>query len=272
MMASEGWDIMFNNPTFSQAARLLEFFKETKATHQQIQNILESGDLVKMMLKCPNLSQVNRSMFSSALVSVPWTPVAEYADRIFKRSELRNWGFSRDDVDNLAESLRNHTGPLQPTGVTIWLGHDLEFNYAELSLWLKEETEALGYDFTDWVSKEAKSLSFRTGSKFLETPTLKAVGLDLKTFWDNRDGIIPKDVIPARRKWPSLEVLVLLALNPQFFALMDGDTIPSMIAPGLIVDNNSIPRFGHHNNKISVFFNQEDSAWYQVALVSFRKY
>src|SRR5258708_36411843 len=86
------------------------------------------------------------------LVFDRFTPVSQYADRVLARCEQRGWEFeskARDPIMRLALKhtvLREHAGPLQPTGVQMWLGRDLAYNWAGGLALLKDELEATGVD------------------------------------------------------------------------------------------------------------------------------
>lgn len=260
--------------SFGQASRLLEFFKELNPTNEQLQKFFGAGDLVKQMLNCPDLSKIDRSAFSALLFSkpnltIPWTPVGDYVDRIMKRSELRGWGFTEDDVKKLVYALHDHFGNLYPTSVSMWLGKDLKFNWSELMLWIKDEVEALGYEFTEYF--DVSRLSFFPGSEMSGKKSMDIVDLDLQTFWNPNEGIVVRDEKPRRKKWPGLEVAVMLALNPQIYIMMDGKVVPYMLAAGLVVGSDGLPHFNRDGREVYVSDFWDDSQWYNTTMVSFRE-
>lgn len=272
----KGWDVMIktpNQPTPPQLSSFLRFLNEQNLTKEQFQNYLENGDLVKLMLNCSGLSKVDRAAFTALLapkLTIPWTPVSEYPDRILKRSKLRGWGFTQADADKLTATLHDHAGDLQPTGISMWLGKDLKFNWAETLLWLKDEVESLKYSFLNEYFSPDK-LSSLSGSEKSGKQVLDVVDLDLETFWDKSNGIVPGDVRPNRKKWPGLEAAILLALNPQVFILMDGETVPYMFASGLVIDGSGLPGFSRYNHKVYVPYRWGDSRWYGTTMVAFRE-
>jgi hypothetical protein len=273
----KGWDVMAtpNQTTFPQVSNFLEFLNKQRFTTEQFQNVLENGDLVKQMLNCPNLSKVDRVAFSellslkSALTTIPWTPIAELVDRIMKRSEKRGWGFTKADAEKLAITLHDHFGDLYPTSVRLWLGKDLKFNWSELMLWIKDEVEALGYEFKEYF--DVSRLSFFPGSEMSGKRSLAVVDLDLQTFWNPKDGIVVRNERPKRKKWPGLEVAVLLALNPQIYILMDGKVVPYMLSTGLVVVSYRLPYFYRDDRKVYVYDYWDDNQWYDTAMVAFRE-
>ena len=276
MVALKGWDVMSNQTpkpaSFEQASRLLEFFKEAKPTSEQLQRFFGAGDLVKQMLNCPDLSKVDRSVFSRLFVpklTLPWTPASELIDRIMKRSEKRNWGFTTADADKLARTMHDHFGDLYPTSVRLWLGKTLKFNWSELMLWIKDEVEALGYEFKEYF--DVSRLSFFPGSEMSGKRSLDVVDLDLETFRNPDNGIVVRDERPKRKKWPGLEVAVLLALNPQIYIMMDGKVVPYMLSAGLVVDSDYLPLFYRLDRKVYVHDRWDDDRWYGSAVVAFRE-
>lgn len=275
----KGWDVMTtpNQPTFPQICSFLEYLKKQNISVERFQNFYEAGDLIVQMLNCLDLSRVDRTAFTALLIpkfSIPWTPVIEYADRIMRRSKLRGWGFIQADADKLAAKLLNHAGDLYPTSVSLWLGKDLKFNYPEILLWIKDEVEALGYKFTEYF--DVDRVSFFSGSEISGKRSLEPCYLDIETFWDKVNGIVAKDTRPNRKKWPSLEVLVLLALNPQVYIMMNGETVPYMLSAGLVVDFAFLPyfnRFSHgvFNRRVYVDERWVVARWYNATMVAFRK-
>lgn len=260
--------------SFEQASRLLEFFKEVKPTSEQLQNFFGAGDLVKQMLNCPDLSKIDRSAFSALLFSksgltLPWTPTSEFVDRIMARSKLRGWGFTEADAKKLADSLHDHYGDLYPTSVRLWLGKTLKFNWSELMLWIKDEVEALGYEFAEYFNVDR--LSFFPGSEMSGKRSMDAVDLDLQTFWNPKDGIVARDERPKRKKWPGLEVAVLLALNPQIYIMMDGETVPYMLESGLVVDSGDLSYFHRLGREVYVRYDWVGNRWYDTTMVAFRE-
>lgn len=236
---TKGWDVMKmtpNQPTFPQICNFLEYLKKQNISVEKFQNFIESGDLVAQMLRCPDLSKIDRVAFKELFapkLSIPWTPVLEYVDRIMARSKLRGWGFTRSDAKRLAASLHDHEGDLRPTGLKVWLGKDIKFNLHEMILWLRDEVRLLGFGFTDYISGEY--LSFHSGSEISGDRSLEPEYFDLQTFSGPQS---TSDVRLLRTRWPSIEVVVLLALNPQVYVLMSDGSVPRMIAAGLVVCNS----------------------------------
>ncbi len=265
--------------TYKQAERLLELVGELNPTTDQLQNLFGAGDLLKQMA-ATDLSQVDRLSFAAVLdgtlklpvPSIPWTPVKEYVERIMDRSEIRGWGLTKTQAAKLATQLatHDHAGPLTPTGVSIWLGKNLEYNRAEAIAWLEDEVKALGFSFTDHIGS-GRTL-FYPGSQVTSKRQIHAVSLDLGKFWNPTDGLIPRQVrAKDQQRWPGLEVFWLLALNPRVYVAMDGKIVPYMFAPGLVVDSDYLPRFDRNGRECYVDDHWDDSTWCKAALVAFRE-
>lgn len=201
--------------------------------------------------------------------SIPWTPVADYAYHIMARSQLRGWGFTPDDAYKLSAKLHDHDGPLTPTGVSIWLGKNLGYNWTEMTTWIEDEVKKLGFTFHTYF--DTNRLSFLAGSEHAGKRKLDVVDLDIATFWDPTNGVIPGNVRSTRSKWPGLEVATLLALNPQVYVAMDGKTIPYMFAPGLVVDSDYLPRFYRSARKVYADGGWAVYRWYCTSVVAFRE-
>ncbi|HUC96491.1 MAG TPA: hypothetical protein VMR16_02375 [Candidatus Saccharimonadales bacterium] len=260
--------------TLKQGRKLLDLV--SGSTCEEMQNLLGAGDLIKQIMACPDPSRVDKSAFAALLAtvhqsqsSIPWTPVGQYVDRIMARSQSRAWGFTPADANKLNAKLRDHDGPLTPTGVSIWLGDNLSYNWVEMLAWIKDEVEKLGFTFQDNFSFDR--LSFYPGSEVTGKRKLDVVDLDLATFWDSTNGVIPRKVRPTRPKWPGLKVATLLALNPQVYVAMDGETIPYMLAPGLVVYSDDLPGFYRFDRVVYVTDSWDGAQGFNTSVVASRE-
>ena len=207
-------------------------------------------------MNCSNLSKFNGEIFKALLsnrqITIPWTPTDQYLELIMARSDERKWGLTKYNARSFAISLKDHSSSLMPTGVNIWLGKSLEFNWTEAMIWLRDEVEALGHNFK--ISFDPSRLNYKSKFKRRSDCGLYAVRLDIGTYWNPVNGIAPWDVLRNSSVpiWPDLAVPFTLALNPQVFTKMDGKTIPYMWAPGLVIDSNSLPMFCRDEPKRTV--------------------
>lgn len=170
-----------------------------------------------------------------------WTPVDQYPDLIMERSKLRGWGFTVADVDKLAAKLHDHNGLFTPTGVKIWLGRDLTFNWLEATAWLSDVLKSFQI-----YAIEPDNLTLLSGDVRRSRRQLSVVDLDFYTFWNPPDNKTPRDIRSTRSNWPGLEVAWFSALNPQIYELMDDKKIPYLFAPGLVVNPACIPSFEYN--------------------------
>ena len=106
---------------------------------------------------------------------------------------------------------------------------------------LEHEVEALGKRFTPYVN--AERVSFFPGSEQSGGRKLTVALLNLATYWDPTDGVVSNEVRKIEKRLPGLEVAWLLALNPQVYLAIDYETIPGLIAAGLVVDSDYVPFF-----------------------------
>lgn len=207
------------------------------------------------------------------LVFNHFTPVNELVEKIMARSELRGWGFTDEHAEQLCQQLagRDHAGPLVPVGITIWREGNLAHNWAESLAWWNDEMKAIGLEPVDYLSElEPKLYPNRESSL---RPMLEACDLDFQAFWNPQDGVVPRDVRNAHpmRKWPALEVIDLLALNPHYAALMNGDDIPFLMAAGLVVRSGYVPSFYRGDRRVYASYGWDGNRWRRAALVAFRE-
>ncbi len=238
--------------TLAQASRLIDFFKEKRVTVAQVQRFIEAGDLVGLMLECPDLTKVDREEFARLFQKyqspqgristgfIPLTPVDEIARKISARSEERKWGFTAPEIEQFAASVYPHKGDLHPTSADMWLGRDFAYNWAELVLWFKDELKK--FDLCLKEDPRPNTLDFASGSEITGKRYLRPVTLDLQTNWAPRvAGLAISNVFPTRKRWPSLQPLLFHCLNPQLFGngVVDGKLFPDFLVLGVSFDDEA---------------------------------
>jgi hypothetical protein len=248
---------------------LIEFLRvmrDAGLTDKLAEKIKDNPRLAARMVRAVEV----RPRQASPKPSIHWTAVDEYVDRIMARSQMRGWGFTPADAKRLEDMMHDHYGPLDPTGVSIWLGGDLRFNWDEMMAWLKDEVAALSIPLQGGFSPDR--LSFFPGSEQAGRRKLGVVDLNLGQNWYPGEGVVARYVRSSRSKWPSLEVLTLLALNPQMAAAMDGSNIPYMMIAGLVVDKTHLPwiRCGDHHEVVVYECWEGASPWYGTSVVTYR--
>jgi len=217
----------------SQITKLLEVLGNP--SREEFQYLLANGDLLKAMVGA-NLHVVDRSAFKAALRSpvVPsWRPVSEYAEKISEWNTLRNWGLSETQIATFSDTLVDHHDTLNPTGISLWLGRNLQFNWEEAMFCIKHEIEAIGMKSNIYI--DAKDVSFLPGSEQTGEPELTVALLDLESYGDPTDSISAGEVREIEGRLPGLEVAWLLVLNPRMFVSINYDTILGFVAAGLLV-------------------------------------
>jgi len=192
--------------------------------------------------------------------SVALTQVGDYVDRIMKRSKLCKWGFTSKDAAKLRKRLKGyeHENPYMPIGVDIWLGRDLQYNWLQVTDWLRDEVMTSGHKLL--VFFKSSDLSFLPGCGRKSGLGLSIVKLDFKTFWNPLESLSDKKVLSNRPIWPGLEIAWFLALNPQIFTNMDGAIIPYLQAPGLVVYETGMPSFYHDEHFVYIMPNWHDNS------------
>jgi hypothetical protein len=256
--------------SLDQGKKLLDLVQ--KCTTEQLQNILTNGDLVKLMFDAP-LKDVDRTAFSALLTppheSIPWRPVYRYAFKIADWNKLRGWGLTTTQITTFARTIVDHLDPLHPTGVSLWLGRDLSYNWEEVMACLKLEVEALGEKFTPFFG--AERVSFFPESEQTGGRKLTVALLDLATYWNPTDGVVPNEVRKIEKRLPGLEVAWLLALNPEVYVAIDYETIPGLIAAGLVVGSGEVPIFAHDSDEPFVLDSWAGHMWDGYSVVAFRE-
>lgn len=210
----------------------------------RMQYLLANSTLFKELAQA-DFSKIDRAAFTALLTPTPasiaWRPVGEYADKIGEWNKLRGWGLTKTHITTFARTLVDHLDPLHPTGISLWLGRDLPYNWEEVMACLEYEVTAVGEKFTPYFG--AERVSFFPGSERCGGRKLAVALLDLATYWNPTDSVVPKEVSKIEKRLPGLEVAWLLALNPQVYLAIDYETIPGLIAAGLVVDSDYVPFF-----------------------------
>jgi hypothetical protein len=258
--------------TLGQGQKFLEFFTQADATREQVQNLLGNGDLLRPMLVA-DLSRVDRTAFAALLASpvssIDWTPVGQYAGKLRDWNERFQLGLTDKQIDTLAAELPDHAGPHQPTGIKLYLSKVLKSDYEVAMKILRYEVEKLGVRFTEYFAPQRLSCFPGSEPPKSKSPSLGVAMLDIGTFWDPENGVVPREVRRQRSSWPGLEVVWLLALNPQVFLAMDGKAVPFMWAAGLVV-GAGLPYFDRGRGVAFVGDGWDDDRWYGDSVVAFR--
>jgi hypothetical protein len=253
-----------------QINKLLELLGNPSG--EKFQYLLANGDLLKPMVDA-DLSKVDRSAFGAVLTPtstpITWRSVSEYASKIAEWNKLRGWCLTKTQITAFAKTLVDHLDPLHPTGISLWLGRDLPYNWEEVMACLKLEVEALGESFTPCVG--AERVSFFPGSEQTGGRKLTVALLDLATYWNPTDGVVPNEVRKIEKRLPGLEVAWLLALNPEVYVAIDYETIPGLIAAGLVVGSDFVPHFELCSDEAYVLGSWAGYGWLVYSVVAFRE-
>ena len=262
-------------PTLAQGQKFLSILSNIGASREQIQNLLGNSDIVKILLTAPDLSKVSREKLQAVLAPPPqvidWTPVHRYADKLRVWSERPELKFKLLDRHIASLVVPDHAGPYQPTSITFESGMGLAYDLMVVTEVLKYELNKLGVQFKDctaWRVVERAS-----GPELRRDPQLNAALLDISHFGDDWDRNTVDEVHDLfTGPLPGLEVYWLMALNAQVFAAIDYETIPGLIAPGLIIDSNQAPVFGRGVDDTSIIAVRNNYLWWKgYSIVVFRE-
>jgi hypothetical protein len=241
----------------------------------QMQYFLANSKFFKQ-LAFADFSKIDEAAFVAALgldsPSIPWRPVGGYADKIAEWNKLRGWGFTKAQIAKLATALadQDHLDPLHPTGVSLWLGQTLAYNWNEVMAVLRIEVEALPEKFSPYVN--ADRVLFHQGSEQSGGRKLSVALLDMATYWRSPlSGVIPNEVRQKEARLPGLEVAWLLALNPEVNMAINYKRIPALIAAGLVVDSAYVPCFARAMGEVTVHSYEANSRWHSTSVVCFRE-
>jgi hypothetical protein len=214
--------------------------------------IADGGDLFGMMAEA-DLSVVDRQAFQQLLfpageLTIPWTPVAQYVDKIRAWNKMRGWGLTEKHIGAFARKLQSapHAGDLLPTSVTLTLGKGLDYDWNEAWECIEYELRYLnGNNYGIGKSIVPGRLQYFEGSESKRGPYLAPAKLDLHEFYYTKTRLM--DIRSSDRKWPGTEVLWLLALNPQIVAMTSSSNVPcigkvpTLIMAGLNFGNANAP-------------------------------
>ncbi len=251
-----------------------KFFKDALGDpdSDQMQYLLANSKFFKELARA-DFSRIDFNAFTKsltpALAPIAWRPISRYAAKIEEWNKMRGWGLTKAQITAFAATLVDHLDPLHPTGISLWLGRDLPFNWEEAMACLKLEVEALGEKFKPYF--ESNRISFFPGSEQSGKRKLTVALLDLQTYWNPTDGVVPNEVRKIEKRLPGLEVAWLLALNPEVYLAIDYKTIPGLVATGLVVDSDGVPFFVRDSDEAYVDDYWADNHWNDYSVVRFRE-
>lgn len=203
--------------------------------------------------------------FSSPTPS--WTPVQEYSELIRQANEKYGFGFPNCMIDLLSLDLKGfeHLDFYTPSSVRIWPIGGLRENWTKLFRWMEDRLSEHGIELMSCINVQELSF-FRTkrDDKTYENirgvvPDRNMVPRDKYHYSTNRIVLSPNRInlatscrdLTANAKmvgqyWVGIEILTLLALNPQMFKLLDGKTLPHLCANGVRVSEEFVPVFQYN--------------------------
>lgn len=210
----------------------------------RMQYLLANSSLFRELARA-DFSKIDRAAFTASLTPNPtpfaWRPVGEYAERISQWNNMRNWGLSGVQISTLANSIVDHLDPLHPTGIDLWLGRNLAYNWREAMICLQTEVEAIGEKFVPYI--DGDRIKFLSGSEQAGQPSLGVALLTIDDGSSSEHGVVPDEVRETGDRFPGLEVAWLLALNPHAYRAIGAKAVPGLLAPGLTVDTGCVPAF-----------------------------
>ncbi len=266
-----------STPTLPQGQKILSLVPKD-ATNDQVQNLIENGDLFRALFTDAGLSNVDRSAFMALLAPPPkqinWRPVADYGLKLREWSDRFGLGLTDVQIDELVAALPDHAGPRQPTSIGVTSGKGLEFDRKVVQPIIKYELAKIGVTYTDYIRQCGLSVKYLPGSEPVHRgrkPQLAPALLDIGTFWDTQNGVVVREARRQYNRWPGLEVDWLMALNPQVLAAIDYKDIPGFIAAGLVVDSDDMPSFYRAGRKAYVIEGWDGIRWYGHSVVAFRE-
>lgn len=200
--------------------------------------------------------------------------VSTYPDLIAQRNQQRGWGLSTRQIDAYAEGLagKNHTDLLLPIGTTLRLGRGLRYDWTESTFWVRDVLREHDVTFNPAQYINPSRVPCFSGSEpENEEVELSVALLDLQTFWDADNGVVPCQARKQCCPWPGTEVPWFLAMNPGYYLGMNGRDIPFLCATGLGVGSVGVPVFDRSGGEAWVSAIWGDDRWYRFSVVAFRR-
>jgi len=203
--------------SMAQGKQVLDLL--SSATQEEVQNLIQNGDLVKRMMQA-DLSKVDRQAFAAFLTPPPRTesdlfvPVGAAFHRFAERARVREW-FSEVEIMQLHEELtERNLWDFESTlagafSFDIWLG-DLQRTIDELVLWAKD----VNLGFSHWPDFYSDDKHLRlldmVANKYGKTSSVKPTNIDLLA----NQGKAPRAA--RANNLAGLEILAAIAMHPVF--------------------------------------------------------
>lgn len=228
-------------------------------------------DDVKSLLAYPKLVDIMIDLLQGTDVRadpqlIRWTPVRQYAEKLTDWNEHFSLGFDKKQISNLMQSLPEHDGALQPTGISLTLGHGLASDLDISMQILEYELGKIGIRFENRL-KNSRVEYFPGIEPKDDCKGMNVALLDIDSFWKPDSGVSAKEVRNHYRYLPTHEVALLLALSPHVFQDMDGRTFPYLVAAGLKVNDDEVPCFRKDKNSFFVDGGWAGNLWRSVVVL-----
>lgn len=220
----------------------------------------------------------NEAIVTTATGTPAWTQVKDYADIIRKANEDFDFGFPQCMIDLLSYDLEGHKHLdfFTPSSVRIWPIGNLRENWTKLFSWMCSRLLEVGIELNSCINVHdltffATKRDEKTYENIRGTVTDRnLIPRDKYHYHTNRIVLTPcrmnlatsyKNLSPNAQMinmyWAGIEIVILLALNPQMFKCLDGKILPHLCANGVRVSEEFIPVFhynDHNEATVSIHF------------------
>ena len=197
---------------------------------------------------------------------IPWTKPEAYPKMISDANQRYNFGIPKQNIERLESALETyeHLDDYTPCSVRMWLRGNLKNNWEKMFLWLSDGIKTEGFQLGSFIHAEdllyyddkrdgdfykhvkghvkceliPRQAHIHESSKLVLTPIRLNLG-----------GFLATDTYQTNNYWGGLELLTFLALNPQVFKLLDGQTLPYLCANGLRTKDGFVPIFRFNDDE-----------------------
>lgn len=181
-----------------------------------------------------------------------WTDTKNIVSAITEANEKFYFGFSSEELKKQLESIvcLTQTDDLHPISVRILpKAETFEKSFEKLMQWLAYSLYSQGLQMGNFFFFKGTALSEK--SRKIETDTIEITVISLKNsqayFYDEG----------TWKSYPSgIELITLMAINPQMVRFIDGKILKQLRLPGLMILGNKelTPEIGYGKNGLYIKF------------------
>jgi hypothetical protein len=229
-----------NKVSYEQVQALLKLIGDMHPTGTTMQRLLESSNLIKAIMDCSDIKQVNVQevirLLNEPNLPITWNDPGKYLGWVMECSRARGWELDENHSENYLTGLelgqalgrRQAEDLMNRPSVHLWLGKDIAFDWNEMVTWLRSALREHGIAFKNEVAVSDLRLFKPSQQPDLGRPVVRTTRVDLNLLDIERGQYLEF----AHEFTASLDIFVLLALNAHVVLEM-GRKLPTAFAiPG----------------------------------------